>query len=266
MIGLYQTFESFLFGPVNAASLPIFRFFFGAVIVVDAYHFALHAPHAFGTKGYLPNGVKYKRKRLDLLSPLASSDKAMRLFFAVMGVAGFCLAAGIAVKFSALVVFVTLASALARNPHIHHSGRVLAVIWAFLLMFTGDESQTVRSDVAFQLLRIQLCLLYFMAVLHKSEHKSWFDGSMMYKVLSGTSENRSGIAMPSIMTYRAISSLSTWATVGCQAFAPFLLWNQPTYWIGAVALWGLHIGMQIFLSISTFQFYLMCGPLLFLPM
>ena len=270
-----ETFDRLFFVPQNIEPLVIFRFAFGVVVALDFMRISIYAEHSFGERGFLPKGSVNGTKRFELFHFICDSPFLMKAYVLSIAAAGLGLAFGIMHLFCAFWVFLGFVSVHGRNPYSHHSGRKLALLWSFLLMFTtlnqyggiwkADFLVPSRTDWALQLMRVQLCIVYFFAVLHKSQHKSWFDGSMVYKVLAGTSCRRYSVHMPSIATYRVVSSVLTWGTVGCQLVAPCLLWSPQTFLLGAAMLWSLHISLQVFLKISSFQFYLLIGPLLFLP-
>ena len=197
---------------------------------------------------------------------------------ALRGLATLTLLFGIRSRLSAFVLFVLLASLLARNPLMHQSGdRVLAVMTFFAcflplgqalslerLWFGGRRKPTCRSagTAAFA---IQVLLVWFMAGVFKTGEQWWSSGSAISIAL-----HLEAFVSEFARLWRGWDWLVqplTFFVFWLEILAPLLV-LVPRYWcrlIGVLALAALEVGIWLSLEVGLFPLISMVSLIPLVP-
>lgn len=108
------------------------------------------------------------------------------------------------------------------------------------------------SNLGILSIKLHLCLVYFLAGIHKLNADVWFNGVATYYTLSlerfrGTSFNIS-LAKNAIIVL-----FSTYMTILIEISYPFLIWFKPTKKILVISAILLHLSISILMMLLDFQ-------------
>lgn len=122
---------------------------------------------------------------------------------------------------------------------------------AWLAARRGRPLSTEPSGWAFRLLQMHATAVYIAASWHRIDDGGWLRGEMVYEAVSNGWYSR----FP-YMNFRPIMpilSLLTWGTELVELTAPVALWipRLRRWWV--LALYGLHMGLQLGASVGWWQ-------------
>jgi hypothetical protein len=101
-----------------------------------------------------------------------------------------------------------------------------------------------------RLLQINACTLYLAAGASRLDKASWLNGEMVFVVLSGATHSRWVLDWSPWMP---LLKLATWAALLLEALAPVVLWLGPLGRAWALALVGLHLGLEATMNIGMWS-------------
>lgn len=285
MISLRQLaalWTQFFFDPVPVYPVALFRMAFAAVLLVDALFILPHLADFLGPRGMA--GFDRYRQR--------SAGKALSLFLLlpptmgwVRGVVGLHVAAvlmmgiGFLTPASTAVAFVTLRSIVNRNPGICNGGDSVARIMCFFLIFApagavwsmdallfrpADASPGValHAPWALRLMQIQVSVIYLRTVYWKLHGATYRDGTAIYYALANDAYRR--LAAPAFMLRAPLVHAATWGTLALESVLGAGLWIREMR--GPLVVTGIafHLGIELFLNVHLFGWYMIASLLLFL--
>lgn len=279
---LGAAWNTFFFAPVPAHSIALFRIAFGCVLLFEAFFLLAHAEDYFGPDGLIPYERFEKRARgraFSLFLYLPPTLSTVYWILAAHIVAVALLTVGLLTPLSAVASFVTLRSLIARNPEIANGGDNVAKYMAFFLMFTpcgaaysldarwfsawasADGSAPTFEPWALRLMQIQLCIVYFNTAYWKLKGATYRNGTAMYYAM--TSLNYSRRAFPVVLLQAPFVQALTWGVVAFEFSLGIGLWIEDFRpWLIITGIL-LHLGIELFLSVHLFGWYMMASLLLF---
>jgi hypothetical protein len=278
-----EAWNRFFFQPIPACSLGLFRIVFACVLLVTVTTLAEDALVWYGEEGVVPAAVarqSLEGPRLNLLTILPQSDLTVRCFFAVLLLAGVSLLIGYKTRLASIVVWACLVSMHHRDVFLLHSGDHLMRTLSFFLMFApsgraysvdrllglrrGLESPGIPYIVpwAQRLLQIQLCVMYFSAVLYKLAGTHWLDGTAAWYISQLDEFKR--FPLPDLAHTLWFSQLATWSALAVEAAFPLLVWFRPLRRYVLLAGVLLHLGLEYTMNIPFFQWVVLASYCLFL--
>ena len=280
-----EAWNRFFFQPIPACSLGLFRIAFAFVLLITVEGMAEDALVWYGEEGVVPRAVAIRSlegPRLSLLTILPQSDLIVRCFLAVLLLAGASLLIGYKTRLASIIVWACLVSVHHRDVFLLHSGDHLMRTLSFFLMFApcgraysvdrllrlrrGLEEPGIPYIVpwAQRLLQIQVCVMYFNAVLYKLAGTHWIDGTAAWYISQLDEFKR--FPVPDLVHTLWFSQLTTWSALAVEAAFPLLVWFRPLRpWV-LIAGVLLHLGLEYTMNLPFFQWVVLAGYFLFLEM
>ena len=125
-----SSWGAWLTRPIDSASLAVFRFLFGAVMLYETYRY-----FAFGriTRYYVEPKFWFTYELFPMVTPW--SDPWIYVHFIVMGLAALGLMLGVFYRFSAYIFFLTYTYVFLLDKAQHNNHYYLIILIAFLLIF-----------------------------------------------------------------------------------------------------------------------------------
>lgn len=116
----------------------------------------------------------------------------------------------------------------------------------------------------FQLIKMQMAIVYFVAFIEKVPGDAWRNGTA--SMIVARSETLERFYTPSLMeTNYLIGNISTWTTLALEATLPLLLWKRTTRPYAIAAGVVFHVAIDWTLTIGLFSWIMILGLLAFLP-
>ena len=284
MVTLHQlgaAWDAFFFAPIPVDTLARFRIAFGCVLLFEAFFLLARAADYFGPHGLIPYERFQTRVRGRVFSLFLYLPPTMASVYGIMAahiLAVTLLTVGLLTPLSALATFLTLRSLIARNPEIANGGDNVAKYMAFFLLFTPcgaaysldaswlgwwgkDGVMPTFAPWAQRLMQIQLCIVYFNTAYWKLKGSTYRNGTAMYYAMTNLNYRRR--AFPTLLLRSPFVQTLTWGVVGFELLLGVGLWVKdlrPWLVIGAVLL---HLGIELFLSVHLFGWYMIASLLLF---
>ncbi len=273
----------FFFQPIPACSLGLFRIAFACVILVTVVCLAEDAPVWYGEAGVLPLADASKTldgPRLNLLALLPQSDLALRCFFGIFLLAIIAQLIGFRTRLASIMVWACLVSMHHRNVFPLNSGDHLMRTLSFFLMFAPagrafsvDRLLRLRRGLelpgtpyivpwAQRLLQIQVCGMYFNAVLFKLAGTHWIDGTAAWYISQLDEFKR--FPVPDLVHTLWFSQLATWSSFAIEAALATLIWIRPLRRYVLISGVMLHLGLEYTMNIPFFQWVVLSSYVLFL--
>jgi len=253
------------FEPVDAASLAVFRIVLGLMIawdVVRYWHFGWIHEYYIRPKWSFPYLF------LEWVRPWPGDW--MYVHFAVMGVAGLCVALGLFYRPAIIVLWLLYTYKFLLEASVYMNHYYLIGLFCFLFIFLQPQrafsldrrrhpewSETVpRWNVL--LIRFQLFIVYFYGAIAKL-NPDWLRGEPMYSALAYGGEGVPPIAAhfpPALLAFTI-----AYGGILFDATVPILLCFRRTRGLAFVMATVFHLLNDIFLSIGVFS-YMMTGAIL----
>lgn len=172
-------------------------------------------------------------------------------------------------KVIGLIVWMFTLSFHQRYNFIVDGGSSLMDIWAFLLLFMesragkglGSEIRSAVSNVAVQVARFQLCLVYFMAAVGKLISPLWRDGNALYYILSKPAFSHP--VMDFFLQHPWILHWGCYFTMAFQMSFPFLIWWRPCRKYLMLLGTFLHMTIAFGMGLLTFGLIMAVSYVLF---
>ncbi len=262
----------FLAPTTRGGGVALFRIAFGLLGAWTAAGALLNAQRYYGPDGMVPwallDGVGHASWSLFALAPDS------RLLPVVVGVgfllAALCLAAGVAPRAAALVVFVCAASLHHRNPYVANSGDRLFVILAGLsvamplghrvrLLGPWRDAGALAPGWSVRLGQLQIAYVYSFSALAKLGHERWRAGLALQDVLASPlyAEWPTSVGTP-------VVQLITWGTLAFELGFPLLVWfRRFRPWCLAVGV-AFHLGIDVAMTVPMFSAVMLASYALFL--
>lgn len=261
----------FFHEPIPAASLSLYRIFFGLMLLSYAYLISSDLLVWYGDKGVLPLADSKNTPGgagLNLLHYLPNNDFTVQTFFGVFVFAALCVTFGFGTRIAQVVVYLCLVSLHHRNMMLLHSGDFFLRIVSFFMMFANSGAgfsvdRLIRiargkepagpamvSPWPMRIVQLQVAMLYADAFLWKIRGEPWLNGTAVY--YSSRLVEFWRFPTPYVFEHMWTIKLMTWGTLVIEFALGFMLWIKDLrYWIllGGVML---HAGIDWTMNIPLF--------------
>ena len=250
--------------PVDAASLGVFRFVFGAMLAWDANRYLAYG---WVDEYFVHPTMHFTYFYFDFVQPLPPPWIYAHFWFITAAAVLVALGLFYRVATVALALSYTYFFLLEQSVYMNHYYLIALLCWLMTVMpahraYSLDRwrGATVAATVPYWcvlLLRLQLFIVYFYGAIAKV-NPDWLRAEPMYSELVRRGDNVPVIAYripPALLAYAiAYSGLIVDAAI------PILLSLRRTRWIGFALAFAFHALNAIFLNIGIFS-YLMIGAI-----
>ena len=255
----------FWFESEGMPQLRLFRVSFGILLACFFATRTLDAVKYYGPEGMLPLETLKSvidRKFITSIFYLWDSNAAVLLGHGLLVVASLALAAGLAPRLAALVIYVLHVSFNNRNPMIAYGfDKVITFFMLYLTFawYSSDEREAPRgswkhaiSSVAWRLIQIQLCVIYLFSGTEKLKGQFWWRGEALWGVLANSQLSRFDFGWTA--HFPLLLTLGVYATLAFEIYFPVMVWSRrwkwPFLWMGVL----LHVGIIIGMKLNYFGF------------
>ena len=273
----------FFFKPESPLPIAVYRILFGVVVLMNQALLLPELEMWFGESGVLPSTVAKASSGgggLNVFDHISTSNAAVWSVFWLSIITSITLAAGLATRVSAVLLWVCVVSLNHRNPVLLNSGDTFIRIALFFVIFShagaalsvdrwwrvkrGKESgpPAPRAPWAMRLIQLQLAVLYFYAFVWKTMGTMWIGGTALYYTSRLPEFFR--FPMPYVFEHMWTIKLATWGTLVLEFALGVLVWvKELRYW---VLLGGLllHAGIDYTMNIPLFGFIMVSAYVTFI--
>lgn len=252
--------------PRSIAPLAFVRIALGLMIALWGLSLLPDARAFLGPDGVLPD-VPQVRLRTGILQ-LWQTDAAAITVVAALIPAGLAVAVGLWTRPMTVLSFVLLLSVGRRDPHMLNSGDgLLRHATLFLActpagqVFSVDRWRRHRdrfwevphaSPWGLRLLQLQLSIVYLFSTLEKLRGSAWLDGTALADAWRITDLARVGLPLP-IYDSLLLANVLTFSTLFVEAALAVLIWNRRARPYVLAAGVGLHLGIELTMSVGFFS-------------
>jgi hypothetical protein len=270
--------ERFWFEPRSVAPLAFLRIALGLVIALWGLSLLPDARAFLGPDGVLPT-VPQVRLRTGILQ-LWRTDLAAVVVVGLLIPIGLAVAVGLRTRLATIVAFVLLLSIGRRNPYMMNSGdALLRHATLFLAMTPAGSALSVdrwltdrgrfwetptAAPWGLRLVQLQLTFVYLFSSFEKLRGDPWLDGTALADAWRITDLARFGVPLP-LYDSLLLTNVLTFSTLVIELALAFLLWNRRALPYVAVAGIGLHLGIELTMSVGFFSTVAVCLYLAFTP-
>ena len=220
----------------------------------------------------------YHGFRINIFNWLAPSDIAMWMILIGYLIASIGQTIGFKTKLSNILTFILLISLQNRNFMILNSGDTVLKCLCFLMMFSPvGEALSVDSWLRFKrtgvkpsmipittirLMQIQFSLVYLATFWFKAYGELWVDGTATYYTSRLLSFQR--VVIPGVFDHLWSIKMMTWSALAIEFALGTLIWiREFRYWVVLAGI-GLHIGIELTMTIGFFEWVMMFAFVLFI--
>lgn len=276
---------------IDLRTLALFRIALGALIFVDLYERLKHVRLYYTDLGILPqeaiDQVYGASIRWTSLHYHTGGSVALQSLMIVVSLAfAVALLLGYRTRWATLITWVLLVSLGRRVPTLNSGADEtirLMLFWGFFLplgaRYSVDQIFAKPSNVSGSsadshrfvsmgtvAILLQICYVYWFTVVLKM-HPSWLGGTAVQEAMQLEFNTRPIGYWLGEQTY--ITVPLTYATLFCETFMP-LIAISPVFstfcrWIAVLSMWGLHLGIAIFMTIGLFPYASLVCWILFIP-
>lgn len=285
MISLQQLLEwwnHFFFHPVPVYPVALFRMALAAVLLADALFIVPHLAEFLGPDGMV-GFERYRRRSLgqafSLFLVLPPTMRSVRAIMALHLTAVVMMGLGLFTPLSTAVVFVTLRSIVNRNPGICNGGDNVARIMCFFLIFApagavwsldallfhpahASATAVLHAPWALRLMQVQVSVIYLKTVYWKLKGATYRNGTAIYYAATNDAYKR--LALPGFVLRAPGVQAATWGTLALESLLGAGVWIRELRGPLVVAGIAFHFGIDFFLNVHLFGWYMMASLLLFL--
>lgn len=276
---LLLVMQSFFFGEVSLLGVAALRICIALVVLVDVITISTQRHLWYSPDGVLPEQrwrAIVRHRYLSLFHFLPPSRRTTDAMIVLTAVAAVAVGLGVALPYCTLALFVLLTSLHHRNFHILYGGDSVLRLMLFLLCFAPVDGLTIEhylchrawsleaTGVAWplRLMQIQLCIIYWYALIHKTNKPSWQGGTALYYPLNNFAFRH--MPLPAFCRTPMFSRIATPCVVLTEALLPIAAWFEETR-LAAVGLGvAFHIALGYSLSLHLFGPIMMACWLVFL--
>ncbi len=272
-----------LFG-ADLRSLAVFRIVVAAIALFDLVTRTAYFSAHYTDFGVLPRAFLIQELHPWQLSVnmMSGSGTVQALIFALGALAALGMMAGFRTRTSTIVLWIIIMSIQWRNPFVLNAADILLRVLLFWSMFlplgaywSVDRTRKQPPErpamgvlsMATAALFLQIAFMYIFTTILKSGAEWRSDGTALYYALS-----LDQLTTPFgswLHQYATVLEVMTWATIGLEAFGPFLLfcpWRTgPIRTATVVAFMSLHFGIMLTMDIGFFPWLSALCMISFLP-
>lgn len=263
--------NDFFFKPQSTYSVALLRIALGVIVLLTWFSMWKNLDVFWGVDGILSmqTSLKYGNPlRFNLFDylPRTSGTPVFLALLLLLGAVGMIL--GLFTRASIALTFFVLLSFHSRNSFILNSSDIIVRNFLFLLFFSpsGDVLSLDRwiakmrglvqgdpvekSPWALRLMQIQFSVIYIATVLYKMKGPLWADGTAVYFA----TRLDEFVKIPlDILNSLMVIKLLTWSTLAVELALGTLIWiKEFRYWVLLAGI-GLHLGIEITMSIPLFE-------------
>ncbi|MEM7199743.1 MAG: HTTM domain-containing protein [Planctomycetota bacterium] len=274
-----EWWERFFHEPIDLSSLGLFRILLGLLLVLDAITYGRAAPSLLHPDGLVPFTIWRDGRHRSFFSVLRwfpASPRSVTVVLWIYGVAGFGVAAGVAMPWTAVVAFIAGVSVHHRNRYVLNAGDSLRRVLTFLLIFSGAGqvwsvdaalgagiTPAAGAPWALRLMQLQMAFLYLHAFYTKLVGRTWRRGTATHYATHLLAHRK--CRLPVWLDRPLVHCVATYGTLLAEFAGAVLVWFEPTRYIALLALLGLHLSLQLLMRMHLFQWTMMAALVLFVP-
>ena len=268
----------FLFGPISARPLGLFRIVFGMLMMIYLTNMTVEFDHWYSGGGLL-QGTEAREAAGPLrFSPLqyVADPITPRIFHAVAFAAALGVTLGWRTRLMSILLYLCMISLYHRNVSSNGGPDALPLLVSFYMMFCpsaavfsldarretkrrGTVAEPLIAPGGVRLLQMQLCLIYFQSCVIKCDGVTWMDGTASHYVLFNREFGWFDLGW--LGAYPAIVNLMTHGALMIEFALAFWLWFRPTRRWTILSGVLLHAGIRPILNIPGFG-EIMCATYL----
>jgi hypothetical protein len=277
-----KAWNRFLFGPISARPLGLFRIVFGVLMMIYLAVMTFEFDYWYTDNGLL-QGTESREAakvngRLLRFSPLhyVHDPITPRVVHAVAFAAALGVTLGWRTRFMSIVLWVTMLSFYHRNPSSNGGPDAVPVILTFYMMLCpggaaysldarreerrrGTPAEPLIVPWGVRLLQMQLCLIYFQSCVIKCDGPAWMDGTAVHYVLFNREFRWFDLEW--LAAYPMFINFLTHGAILIEFSLAFWLWFRPTRRWAMIGGILLHGGIRPVLNIPGFG-EIMCAAYL----
>ena len=259
------------FTEMSITPLVVVRIGLGLVALLSTLQYLPHVEWLWGEQGFLALSLESYR-----VHPMRFHSN---LVFGTIILSSAGLTIGLWTRTSGLLAALSMA-VLGSSGHFHTWGwstvmpAVLAVIalsparngWSVDAWWSarrGTVLPLVAPCWALRLLQVHVAVVYLSASWHRYNDRGWLHGEMVYAAFANGMYTRFPYVDP--QPFKPIFVVLTYVTEWLEISAPFALWLRKTRILYALALVGLHAGLEAVAIVGWWQPMMMVLLVVFLP-
>ncbi|WP_413586589.1 HTTM domain-containing protein [Bdellovibrio sp. HCB274] len=271
---IIKAIQDFFFEPQPVEHLGLMRVLFGMLLIFNWYMIWSYLDVFWGVDGLvtLKTSLEYGSSwRFSLFDLMPNDPRVPALLAIVNLLAAIGVSLGLFTRTSMIVAYLTLLSFQNRNDFILNSGDIVLRNILFFMMFSaagkaysldrwisriryGVTAPAMARPWAVRLIQIQFCVIYIATVLFKIKGNHWVDGTAVYVATRLDEFVRFPVPL---LNNLMIIKLMTWSTLIVEFAMGTLVWFKDLrYWVLLSGI-GLHIGIEIVMSIPMFEWVMM---------
>jgi hypothetical protein len=273
-----KPWNRFLFGPVSARPLGLFRIVFGAMTLVYLAMMTAQFDYWYTDRGLLQGTESREAAGPYRPSPLhyVHDPITPRIVHAVAFAAALGLTIGWRTRTMSVVFWLALLSLYHRNPSSNGGPDAMPAILSFYMMLCpsgaaysldarreakrrGTPAEPLIIPWGLRLLQMQICLIYFQSCVIKCGGGTWMDGTATHYVLFNREFDWFNFEW--LAGYPILVNLMTHVTLLIEFALAFWLWFRPTRRWAILGGILLHAGIRPVLNIPGFG-EIMCASYL----
>jgi hypothetical protein len=269
---IIKAIRDFFFKPQPVENIALMRIFFGLILLFNWYMVWSYLDVFWGVDGLisLKTSIQYGSDLRFSFFDMMPNDPRVPVLLALVNVMG-CLGVtfGFFTRTSMVVTFLTLLSFQNRNDFILNSGDIVLRNILFFMMFSaaGEAysldrwikdlrmgaqrvTRVMERPWALRLIQIQFCIIYVATVLFKIKGTHWVDGTAVY--IATRLDEFVRLPVP-LLNNLVLIKFMTWSTLVVELAMGTLVWFKDLrYWVLLAGI-GLHIGIELVMSIPMFE-------------
>ena len=279
---LAQLWHRFFFAPMRVETLSLYRIFFGFLMFRNALSLWPDVLTWYGPRGVMSLQTSLLERSsnwFNLFPWLPDTELTAKTILICATVAGMFLMLGLFSRLASVALFVLTTSLHSRNLMILNSGDHLLRIVAFFMMFLpvgaaysldsllrtlgGGTPRRKRTFCPwpFRLIQIQICIVYLVTTLLKTQGAPWLDGNALYYAIHLDSFRK--YVLPDFLLSPLMLKLQTWGTLLVEFSLGTLIWFKDLRYFLICAGVALHLGIEYTMDIPLFEWTMIFSLLLF---
>ncbi len=274
----FKAWNHFLFAPVSARPLGIFRIVFGVLMIIYLLVMTVEFDFWYTDQGLLQGAESLEAAGPFRISPLhyVHDSYTPKALWVVTFAAAVGMTLGWRTRLMSFLFWVGLLSFYHRNPSSNGGPDVTPVLFSFYMMLCpsgaaysldarretrrrGTEADPIIVPWSLRLLQMQLCLIYFHSCIIKCQGPTWLNGTATHYVLFNYEFNWFNFQW--LGGYPLLVNFMTHSALMIEFALAFWLWFKPTRRWAIIGGLLLHAGIRPILNITGFG-ELMCATYL----
>jgi hypothetical protein len=264
-----KAWNRFLFGPISARPLGLFRIVFGLLILIYLSLMTVEFEHWYTGAGLL-QGTEAREAAGPLrFSPLqfVANPIVPRLVLVASFAAALGVMLGWRARVMSIVLYLCMLSFYHRNVSSNGGPDAVPMILSFYVMLCpsgaaysldarretkrqGTPAEPLIIPWGVRLLQMQLCLIYFQSCVIKCGGPAWMDGTAVHYVLFNREFGQFNLEW--LGAYPILVNLMTHVALMIEFSLAFWLWFRPTRRWAILGGLLLHGGIRPVLNIPGF--------------